>query len=143
MKPDLSAEDISLYLQHVVTVETPRAGRDGLLLFRCPVRSQPPHDISMNSQTGQWLCLGGTCGRGRSSASHAARVTRRSLRPGRTGVHLSGRLPRLPRLLARSPGRASAGERSGAVSAFDQLVITCKGYSAPASLCNARAHTIT
>ena len=64
MKPDLSAEDISLYLQHLVTVETPRAGRDGLLLFRCPVRSQPPHDISMDSRTGKWLCLRGMCGRG-------------------------------------------------------------------------------
>jgi len=64
MKPDLSAEDISLYLQHLVTGETPRAGRDGLLLFRCPVRSQPPHDISMDSRTGKWLCLRGMCGRG-------------------------------------------------------------------------------
>jgi hypothetical protein len=65
MKPQLAPEDIGLYLQYVVTsVGTPRAGRDGRLLLCCPVRSQPPHDILMDPQTGQWQCLGGTCGRG-------------------------------------------------------------------------------
>jgi hypothetical protein len=65
MKPEFLPEDIALYLQSaVMPSETPRLGRDGRVLLRCPVRSQPPHDISMDPTTGKWLCLGGTCGCG-------------------------------------------------------------------------------
>src|SRR4030088_526458 len=74
MKPELSPEDIGLYSQSVVTsVETPRAGRNGQLLFRCPIRSEPPHDISMDPGTGKWLCLGGSLGVGDIFDYHAGK----------------------------------------------------------------------
>jgi len=87
MTPELLPEDIDLYLRSVVIpVEVPSPGRDGRVLFRCPVCSQPPHDISMDPNTGKWFCLGGTCGRGNIFDYHWIRFKMRTQREAEAAV---------------------------------------------------------
>jgi hypothetical protein len=123
MTPELSPEDIDLYLRSVVIpLETPKIGKDGHILLMCRVRSQPPHDICMDPKTGQWFCLGGTCGHGDIFDYHLIRFKIRSQREAEAAVL---KIIRDARERIRQAEEARKAARYASVESCDKSVRTC------------------